>query len=211
MPQILAETHEWLILAKDAGWLTIPGRDPLEKTPILLNWLREKHPEAMTVHRLDRDTSGVMLFARSPEAHRKANGWFSSREARKFYDALAGGKLSSPMLRISSLIGGAPSLSQVDRREVFAGCFLARVRIVTGRRHQVRIHLSEEGHPLLGDVHYGGVRSIPLEGGKSLTIPRVALHASRLELPTGESFEAPWPADFTDWVERLRACASSVR
>lgn len=208
MPLLLAQTSEWLVVAKEPGWLTIPGRDPSKSPPVLLEWLREHHPEAMTVHRLDRETSGVILFARSPEAHRKANGWFSSHETRKFYDALAEGELTSPMLRINAPIAGSASLSQVDRKEVYPGCFLARVRIVTGRRHQVRIHLAGEGHPILGDLEYGGRRNLEEEGAVPLAFGRVALHAARLELPSGEVFEAPWPLDFASWVDELRRRSS---
>jgi 23S rRNA-/tRNA-specific pseudouridylate synthase len=70
---------------------------------------------------------------------------------------------------------------------------------MTGRTHQIRIHLSGAGHPILGDTQYQGPRTLG-----TLTIPRVALHALRLELPGGEVFESPWPEDFASWVEALR-------
>ncbi len=205
--KIVGDTPEWLVLNKPAGWLTIPGRTSGAQAalhPVL-------HTEAQSaagqklwvVHRLDIETSGVILFAKTSEAHRKANDWFAKRETRKFYDCLAAGRPSLPIIKIDDPIAGVSALSQVEVKASFNEGFLGRVRIVTGRRHQIRIHLASRGHPLWGDLQYGGSREIAL-GGRSLTVSRVALHASRLELPSGEKFEAPWPTDFSEWVDRLK-------
>lgn len=213
---LLAITDSWLVVDKPAGLLSIPGRDPAE--PSALGLLREKHPEAMTVHRIDRETSGVLLFARSPDAHREANAWFEKHRSIKTYWALAAGSPFVPTLRISTPIEGAPALTQSTAIERFRGCFLAETRILTGRRHQIRIHLSGQGHPLLGDPAYGGAKEIALfpssaSGGGGagagadpvwLPIGRVALHAKTLVLPTGEAFEAPLPYDFSHWLKELR-------
>lgn len=205
LPGILAKTQEWLVLDKPPGWLTIPGREKTghERRPVLLEWAEKKEGKLFVVHRIDRDTSGVLLFARTPEAHRKANEWFRKHQVRKIYECLASGVPAAPTQRIRKPIEGAPSLTQVEVLETYPGAFLGRAFPQTGRRHQIRVHLSQVGNPLLGDREYRGPDRI-LVGGKELSVPRVALHASRLELPSGESFEAPWPEDFAGWVEELR-------
>jgi 23S rRNA-/tRNA-specific pseudouridylate synthase len=199
----IAETSEWLVINKPAGWLTIAGRGLPDSVPILIDWVRKTHPQAMVVHRLDRETSGVILFALTEAAHQKANAWFRERVTKKVYLCLASGSPSAPILKIKSPIEGAPSTTQVEVKERFEEGFLASVRPLTGRRHQIRIHLSEIGHPLWGDTRYGGASSIKFEKS-ALSINRVALHASNLELPSGERFDAPLPEDLASWLEALR-------
>jgi 23S rRNA-/tRNA-specific pseudouridylate synthase len=199
----IAETSEWLVINKPAGWLTIAGRGLPDSVPILIDWVRKTHPQAMVVHRLDRETSGVILFALTEAAHQKANAWFRERVTKKVYLCLASGSPSAPILKIKSPIEGAPSTTQVEVKERFEEGFLASVRPLTGRRHQIRIHLSEIGHPLWGDTRYGGASSIKFEKSV-LSVNRVALHAGNLELPSGERFEAPLPEDLASWLEALR-------
>jgi 23S rRNA-/tRNA-specific pseudouridylate synthase len=199
---VLSETPEWFVVNKPAGWLTIPGRGHAE-APVLLEWVRKLKPDAMVVHRLDLQTSGVVLFARGADAHRKANQWFSHRETKKSYLLLASGVPSAPILKITQPIEGTPATTQVEIKESFQEGFLASARPVTGRRHQIRIHLKSKGHPLWGDAQYEGLKEI-LFPSSSLVISRVALHASKLELPSGEKFEAPLPEDFSSWLSELR-------
>ncbi|MCM2279759.1 MAG: RNA pseudouridine synthase [Oligoflexia bacterium] len=205
-PAVIGLTEQWVAAYKPAGWLTIPGR-PGASAPvplgILNSWLEERYGKIWVVHRLDRETSGVVLFARTAESHRQANDWFQRHQVKKTYDCLAVGVPRAPVLRISKPIEGMPSATQIEVKELFQGSFLARVLLHTGRRHQIRIHLSGEGHPLLGDVQYGGPTQLRL-GERILGVGRVALHSARLELPTKEVFEAYWPADFKSWVQRLR-------
>lgn len=199
-PTVLSETSRWLILMKPPGWLSVrpASRDP---RPVLGDWLKGRSgAELFPVHRLDAETSGVILFAKGAEAHREASLWFQSRKVRKTYHALASGQPSAPMSRVSEPVGGQAALSQIEVKERFAGAFLAQVTPRTGRRHQIRIHLASKGNPILGDTEYGGPRAL---GG--IEIARVALHAFRLELPGGERFEAQWAPDFAAWVEALRS------
>jgi tRNA pseudouridine32 synthase/23S rRNA pseudouridine746 synthase len=147
------------------------------------------------VHRLDRETSGVLLLARDADSHREANRWFEHHEIRKLYDFLAVGRLSAPLVKVKAPIQGAPALTQFETVRARDGFFHGRARPFTGKRHQIRIHLAGLGHSILGDSKYGGPREL---GGREYG--RVALHASRLELPTGEVFESPFPADFAHWV-----------
>jgi 23S rRNA-/tRNA-specific pseudouridylate synthase len=202
-PLIITETPEWFVVNKPAGWLTIPGRGHLD-APVLLEWVRQRKPTAMVVHRLDLQTSGVVLFALSPDAHRKANQWFSHRETKKLYLLLASGTPSAPMLKITQPIEGTPATTQVEVKESYREGFLAQARPVTGRRHQIRIHLKSKGHPLWGDEQYGGLKEISFSEFV-LPISRVALHSNFLELPSGEKFEAALPGDFAEWLSKLRS------
>ena len=218
-PQIIARTDRWLVVNKPAGWLTIPPSRPSADSskapePILSSWALEDErahggSKVWVVHRIDRETSGVVLFARTAEAHREANGWFENHKVRKAYDCLAVGEASMPVLTIRKPIEGAPSITQVEVVDAWREGFLARVAPRSGRRHQIRIHLAGEGHPLWGDTRYGGPRAVRV-GGQDLAVGRVALHAARLELPSGESFIAPWPADFQAWVDRLGEVGTHV-
>lgn len=211
-PRVIALTSGWIAVDKPSGWLTIPGRGQRSssapsKAPVLAEWLeKELGARIWVVHRIDRETSGLVLFARSAEAHREASLWFQRHQVKKQYDLLAEGVPGAPILRIGKPIGGASSITQIERRESYGACFLARATPVTGRRHQIRIHLAGRGHALLGDVEYQGRKELVV-GDRTLLIGRVALHAARLELPGGESFEAPWPGDFQGWVDFLRAGA----
>lgn len=199
---LIQKSDLWVAVDKPAGWLTIPGRN-LPDSPVLCGWAEKEFGKIWVVHRIDRETSGVVLFARTEQAHRDANAWFEKHQIKKAYDCLASGSPSAPFLKLRAPIAGAPSLTQVEVRERGRGGFLARAIPMTGRRHQIRIHLAGAGHPLWGDSRYGGPMKIE-ESGAFFEVSRVALHASRLELPTGEIFEAPWPADFSRWVDCLR-------
>ncbi len=97
----------------------------------------------------------------------------------------------------------------MEVRERYQEGFFARVTPRTGRRHQIRIHLASSGYPIWGDSYYGGVREVSFSN-ESLTVDRVALHASTLELPTGEKFEASFPGDFSFWLDELRNKGSRV-
>lgn len=173
------------------------------------------------VHRLDSGTSGVLVVAKSDRAHRALQAQFQKRTVSKHYLALAHGTtrekfvIDRPLGRdvrhrtkISSRTR-APreATSEVRRLERLPGCSLLEIRILTGRTHQIRAHLSEEGHPLVGDREYGAPRrAIP----PLLGFARPALHALRLAFvhpDSGETmtFEAPLPDDFRSLLDELRA------
>ncbi len=211
---LLWENSHFIAVNKPAGLLSIPGQNP--KEPSVLKLLSRVFPRKshLPVHRIDRDTSGVLLIARDEEAHRAANFWFMNHTVKKEYLALALGKPRLPAFRLNHLIDGKASLSQVQVIERFThgeeSAFLARVRIATGRRHQIRIHLQMEGFPVLGDTFYGGPRE-----ALGLNFPRFALHAEKLTLPLdaevfgedvgGREICAPLPFDFDSWLSELRA------
>lgn len=208
LPTVVSETSQWLAVDKPAGWLSIAGRSTLDKNasgsgpPVLVDWLRKKYSDVFTVHRLDRETSGIMLFARTASDHRLANSWFQKRMVKKTYECLASGRISAPVLKINDLVEGVAAVTQVEVRFAYQQGFLARVIPVTGRRHQIRVHLANRGFPLWGDREYRGQTQIILNG-RILDIPRVALHSCRIALPDGNIFVSQWPEDFKYWAQRL--------
>ena len=210
---ILWENPRFVAVDKPAGLLSVPGSDPRE--PSVLKVLSRMFPKRshLPVHRIDRGTSGVLLVARDSEAHRAANGWFERHLLTKEYLAIARGSPRLPAFRVNAPIEGKTALSQVRVVDRFGdgedSAFLARIRIATGKRHQIRIHLGGEGFPVLGDSRYGGPTRF-----RGIEFARVALHAERLVLPDsskdfGVSAEereivAPVPKDFSEWTAALR-------
>ncbi len=194
---VLFENTEFLVVNKPAGLLTIPGRDPAEDS--VLNILSQNQ-KLWVVHRLDRETSGCLVFAKTESAHRTACGWFENHETKKEYVAFASGEPRVPVQKFDAPIEGARALSQMSVVSRFGGGFIATIRILTGRRHQIRIHLSSGGYPLFGDLTYKGAT----ECG-SVKFSRVALHARKLELPGNLKFLAPYPEDFLSWSKELGA------
>jgi RluA family pseudouridine synthase len=166
------------------------------------------------VHRLDRGASGVIVFAKNAAAHRELNGQFDRREVRKTYVALVDGvpatnrgQINAPIREFGSgRMGvdpkrGKPSSTEWKVAERLEGATLLRVSPLTGRRHQIRVHLYHIGHPILGDLRYG-------DRALQERFPRLMLHARSLEfsLPAGErvTVEAPPPPSFETVLARLR-------
>ncbi len=205
-PQVLFE-DDWIwVIDKPAGWLMIPGAGPGGQ--VLSQWVDEKLGKPWIVHRLDAQTSGVCVVARLDISHRFLNLAFSDRRVRKEYDALASGSPALPNAMLKDPIEGKPASTQLRVVERFATTppsFLARLRPVTGRRHQIRLHLKGLKCPILGDRNYGGLREL-----SGASIDRVALHAAELELPQASGrkawpvFKSEWPADFAAWVAKFR-------
>lgn len=176
------------------------------------------------VHRLDKGTSGVMVIAKHDRAHRELSRQFHDREVQKDYLALVWGHPSrgrtfdQPLGRdprhrqkISSRASRArPATTVVTDVERLDGVSLVRVRIHTGRTHQIRVHLSEAGYPVVGDDLYGGVRKdVPSGLAATRRLDRPFLHASRLAFQhpaTGEpvAFEATLPPDLRAVLATLR-------
>lgn len=172
-------------------------------------------PALGMVQRLDRDTSGVMVFSIHPRAHKGLTAAFSEHRAEKTYLTLVAGVLSEENGEFRSRLarsrsenrvrsverGGREAITRFLVLERFAAATLVEVNIVTGRTHQIRAHFAEAGHPLVGDPRYGGARS-----GAS----RQMLHAQRLVLDhpvsgTPLTLEAVLPPDFERLLSQLRA------
>jgi 23S rRNA pseudouridine1911/1915/1917 synthase len=189
----------------------------------LLDYLQDpfrpqQRPTLGMVQRLDRETSGVMVFSIHPRAHKGLSAAFAGRDVGKGYLALVAGRMQSPAGEfVSSLArgrsgnrvrsvdrGGREAITRFRVLEEFADASLVEVEILTGRSHQIRVHFAEAGHPLLGDRLYGGPRF-----WHDHVIERQMLHALSLSLThpvTGEHLElvAPLPGDFERLHARLR-------
>ena len=170
---LLASTDEWLAVHKPAGVPAQPARD--RTTLSLEEMLRVEYRSIYLVHRLDTPTSGVMLFARTAEAAAKLSRLFADGSIRKFYLARADPPLTHE-LTIDTPVGGKEALTIARLR----ADGLVEVEIRTGRTHQIRVHLSGAGHPVIGDRRYGGK-----------VASRLMLHAWRLEHPELGVIEAP--------------------
>jgi 23S rRNA pseudouridine1911/1915/1917 synthase len=200
---VLYRDRELLAVAKPAGLPTLPGAGFLENT--LLHRVRVLDPRAAAVHRLGRWTSGVVLFASTPEARRGLGAQWAARTVGKRYRALAAGSPEFDERTVEMPVGpvphpllgsvhaastaGKPATSRIRVVERRRGAFLCDVDIVTGRPHQVRIHLAAAGHPLTGDPLYGPGGG-PRPGSRALPgDPGYRLHAARLEVrhPLGGS------------------------
>lgn len=180
------------------------------------------------VHRLDRGTSGIMVIAKHDRAHRALSAQFHDRLVRKEYLALVwrapavGLRIEDPLgrdpnhrQRMSSRARrGRTALTEVIEVEVLRGVSLVRVTIGTGRTHQIRVHLSEHGFPLVGDALYGGVRKrLPTHLAAIARLTRPFLHAARLSFthPTSGrmmTFEAPLAPDLQSVITALRHTAA---
>ena len=186
--EIVHDDHEILLVDKPAGLLSVPGKGP-ELADCLLSRVQEVFPQALLVHRLDRDTSGIMVFALTPHAQRHLGLQFERRQTRKTYVARVSGRLAPktgtvdlplivdwpnrPRQKVDHETG-KPAVT--DWRVVRANDEESRVRLMprTGRSHQLRVHMLAIGHPILGDPFYAS--------GTARDHPRLMLHSESLQL-----------------------------
>lgn len=192
-PVILHEDDALVFVDKPAGLLSVPGRGP-EKADCMIARLARIYPEILLVHRLDLDTSGVMVFARSPAAQRHLGNQFETRKTRKHYIARVAGRLADKEGHVDlPLIVDWPNRprqkvchdtgkpARTDWKLLRHEDGNSRVRLVpvTGRSHQLRVHMQAIGHPILGDTLYAS--------GAGLNWPRLMLHAQSLRLTHPET------------------------
>ena len=185
---ILHHDHELLLVNKPSGLLSVPGRGE-HLSDCLIARVQEAFPEALPVHRLDMDTSGVMVFGLTPHAQRHLGLQFEKRQVKKTYVARVWGLIAEKTGEIDlPLIVDWPNrpLQMVDHengkpaqtewRVIRQGNGETRVRLYprTGRSHQLRVHMREIGHPILGDPFYAT--------GAARDFPRLMLHAESLRL-----------------------------
>ena len=203
-PDIIHADHEVLVVNKPAGLLSVPGRGP-DRADCLIDRLRGAFPTILLVHRLDLDTSGVIVFALTPHAQRHLSRQFQDRRTKKAYVARVAGRLTPKTGRVDlPLIVDWPNRprqkvdhatgkpAQTDWRVMRAGETETRVRLfpLTGRSHQLRVHMQQLGHPILGDPLYAT--------GAAADHPRLMLHAESLrfkhpETGVQQGFNAPVP------------------
>lgn len=186
---VIHRDHALLVVAKPAGLLSVPGRGA-HLADCLLSRIRAAFPEALLVHRLDRDTSGVMVFALDPAAQRHLGLQFERRHVRKTYVARVWGHVAEasgsvelplavdwpnrPRQKVDFAHGRAAETGWRVLRRAPDGTTRLRLTPVTGRSHQLRVHMAALGHPILGDPLYAT--------GPARDFPRLMLHAESLRL-----------------------------
>ena len=211
LPPILHLDDRLIVLDKPVGLLSVPGIGH-DKRDCLAVRVAAAYPGARIVHRLDRDTSGVIIMARDAESHRELSRQFHDREVSKTYIAIVAGVMSGdsgvidlPMRKdmdpanaprqVIDHAEGRPAITHwwVQRRETIDGIDRTRVQLkpVTGRSHQLRLHLKSIGHPILGDDLYAPSAVLAMAD-------RLMLHAQSLTLVHPQTaslmtFEAPCP------------------
>lgn len=202
---VLHEDAQLIVVNKPSGLLSVPGRGE-HLADCLLRRVQAACPQALLVHRLDRDTSGVMVFAQSPHAQRHLSMQFEKRQTRKTYVARVWGRVEPktgtvdlPLIvdwpnrprQIVCHDTGKPAVT--DWRVLKHDGETTRIRLFpkTGRSHQLRVHMQALGHPILGDPFYAK--------GPALDFPRLMLHSEELRLKHPEggiSMKFRAPAEF---------------
>jgi 23S rRNA pseudouridine1911/1915/1917 synthase len=220
---VIHEDDDILVVNKPPGLVTHPGAGNWSGT--LLNALLHHCPalaalpRAGIVHRLDKDTSGLLVVAKTATAQTRLTRYLQARTVKRVYWAVAlghfpakAGVIDAPIgrhpvhrTRMAVVQGGKPAVTHYRILRQYASAAWVECRLETGRTHQIRVHLAHIGHPLLGDPVYATHRRPPLP------FHRQALHARRLALAhprTGEQieWEAPPPDDFRTLLERLEDC-----
>jgi 23S rRNA pseudouridine1911/1915/1917 synthase len=233
---VVHEDRDLLVVSKPAGLVVHPA--PGHRTGTLVNALLH-HVQDLSgiggvkrpgiVHRLDKDTSGLMIIAKHDRAHRRLAAALKRREIRRTYEAACWGHLAEDRVTVEAPVGrssrdrkrmavvatGRPAVTHFERLARWPAADLVRADLETGRTHQIRVHLAHTGHPVVGDPVYGvsGARGIsgrdrPWAAELERRVPRQFLHARRLEFDhprTGERLvlESPLPPDLQavlDWI-----------
>ncbi|NWN92937.1 23S rRNA pseudouridine(1911/1915/1917) synthase RluD [Marinobacter adhaerens] len=234
---VVYEDEHLLVVNKPAGLVVHPAAGHAAGTLVnaLLNYAPEVEnlPRAGIVHRLDKDTSGIMVVARSLIAHTSLVDQLQERSMGREYEAVVVGTLTggatvdAPIGRhpndrkkMAVVANGKPAVTHYRLIERFAAHTHVRCKLESGRTHQIRVHMAHVKHPLVGDPVYGGRLRLPKGTTESLrdmltSFSRQALHARKLTLEhpeTGEilSWEAPLPEDFTGLLAALRTHAREL-
>lgn len=228
---LIFEDDDFIALNKPSGLLSIPDREG--KEPSLKDLLQEKYEKIFTVHRLDKDTSGLIVFAKNEAAHRHLSIQFEERQTEKIYVGLVighpvheKGTIDLPIAENMVTRGvmlvnrrGKPSVTDYEVLENFTGYSWMQFQIHTGRTHQIRVHMKDLGHPIVCDNLYGDGKPLLLSSLKSKfklskneleerpLLNRLALHASRLSFskPNGEpvKLEAELHKDLRATLQQL--------
>lgn len=214
---IIYEDTDLMVLDKPSGWVTT--RENLSTAGVsnleyVEDWVGDKRPNQLPrkgiVHRLDKGTSGVLLVAKNESALIRLKSSFKNREVRKSYLALVGGDLpavgdvEAPIGRLHGrfgkfgvVVGGKVARTAFRVLEKYRingrDCSLLEVWPLTGRTHQIRVHLKYLGWPICGDKLYGGPRLAGLD--------RIFLHAFELSLPDGNLFRSVLPEGLTSFIK----------
>ncbi len=232
--EILFQNETIIAIYKPPGLLSVPDRYKEDK-PSVAHWLLSKYPSARPLHRLDFETSGILLFCTSPDAFSWYSNQFENRTISKMYLAIVEGRcqqdeglIDQPMFtqpngKVIISKRGRPSQTHWKVLERFQHHSLLEVNPLTGRTHQIRVHLSSIGHPILGDEIYGSSGPLFLSAIKGRKryhlskdaesehplLSRTALHASKItftDFLSKEtiSIESPLPKDMNVTQMKLR-------
>jgi 23S rRNA pseudouridine1911/1915/1917 synthase len=203
---VVFEDDDLVVAEKPAGLLTAPT--PESDRNNLRSLLARRAGGAArplhVVHRIDLETSGLVVFAKSELANRVLAERFRTHDLRREYLAVVAGAFPDGLGVIDRPVGGRRAVTHMAiERRLGAEATVVRCRLETGRTHQIRLHAAAVGHPVLADPRYGG----PPPHGIARP-PRMALHATVLAFAhprTGAplAFESPWPADMAAWLEKL--------
>jgi 23S rRNA pseudouridine1911/1915/1917 synthase len=236
--EIVFKDRALLVINKPAGMVVHPGAgvtgSTLQNALLAFDPKLALVPRAGLVHRLDKDTSGLLVVARTPESHTALVASLAEREIERHYVALctgvmtAGGTVDEPIgrhrtqrTRMAVRSDGRPAVTHYRVLKRFRAHTMIRAELETGRTHQIRVHLAHIGYPLVGDPVYAGRRRIPAGATPELLealarFHRQALHAARLKLEhpvTGREleWEAPLPADMAQLVEVMEADSKATQ
>lgn len=227
---IILETADFVAINKPSGLLSIPDRMGVEKS--LKDLLKQRYGSIYTVHRLDRDTSGIIIFAKHEESHKALSLLFESREMEKFYLGLVNGQMMNTSGSIDAAImehpgkttkmmthvKGKPSLTDYEVVEQFRLFSWVKFQIHTGRTHQIRVHMQHIGHSIVCDEIYGDAKPVLLSSIKKNfklakiaeeekpILARLALHSYQLNFTYNEiayTLEAPVPKDLRAVLQQL--------
>lgn len=239
--EILYEDDDLLIANKPAGLLVIPDRYKTELPSLNKLLEAQLQTKIWVVHRIDRDTSGVICFAKNEEAHRYLSILFQEHNIGKFYAGIVTGIVHPPEGRLESAIAEHPArngkmvvarkgkMAVTDYKvaEQWPLYALVQFQIHTGRTHQIRVHMQSIGHPLVCDELYGDgkpffvsqikrkYRVSDKEEEEKPLLSRLALHAYRLEFVKADgtevSAEAPLPKDMAACVKQLNKWAKPLQ
>ena len=219
MLPILFENDDIIAVDKPPGLASIPERDKTKES--VLAQLSRVYPHKIyVVHRLDKNASGVILFAKNARTHKYLSRQFTSRTVKKTYLALVQGVVAEgrgvidkPLRQFASgrvavdTAGGKPSTTEFEVVQRLDPYTLVRAYPLTGRLHQLRVHFYSIGYPIVGDRLYGQVRGTTDEARGTRHEARLMLHAEKIifQLPSGQelTIESPIPDSFTQVVQFL--------
>lgn len=231
--EIIFENENFLAVNKPAGLLTIPDRHD-EMLGSLYKTLQQQYQKIFIVHRLDRETSGLILFAKDEATHKFLSQLFEQRNVEKYYLGIIQGQLQNKTGMIEAPImehpvkkgmmvvhaKGKPSVTEYEVQEEYGIYSLIKFRIHTGRTHQIRAHMKHLGHPLACDEIYGDPKPILLSSFKKKfklsrheeeerpILSRLALHSYQLKFKdqTGKDFDltAELPKDMRALLQQLK-------
>jgi len=236
---IVYESTDLIALNKPSGLLSIPDREG--KDISLKKLLQEKYGQIFTVHRLDRDTSGIIVFAKNEETHKFLSKQFEERQTEKLYLGLVMGTLLNKKGSINAAIAehpvkkgfmvinpkGKEALTDYEVLDDFKIYSWVKFQIHTGRTHQIRVHMKDAVHPIVCDVLYGDGKPVLISSLKNKfklskneleerpILNRLALHAWQLKLllPDGKKIEleAPLPKDLRAVLQQLNKWKAPVK